>query len=1029
MTYLFRIQWEKWFLIVLLIGWLPLAQALPEFKSVQSISTYTAWDWESFTINNDYYLAVANYNTASKIYRWDENKSQFVATPENYPSGSIDWEFFTIGNTPYLALANYAAALLNIYKWDGTKFVDTNLSLSSPGIFDVEFFTIGENSYLASANYSGSNAAVIYQWKNSKFEPVQSLPTITYARDSEFFTIGNNHYLAVASDNNTSSIIYQWNENKFEPFQSISTTNTVYATDIEFYTIGSKSYLAIVSRYASGYSKIYPWDGKQFAEDQAQSIPLGYLWDAEFFTVGNNAYLAVANYDNASPKIYHLTNSGLIEFQSFNIYGRDWKFFTLGTDYYLALANGNYSSGWDYSKIYKFDNGVKLTAPTIPDISTCQSFDLTIKVQAPVDQAVDTVSAYLNFDPDTLQVAKDGIKPGTKLNSVIVKTVDNDKGELNFVASTLEKDKPKGTFDLVTITFNAAKAGKTSLVFNKTAPRKTEALLAAESFLSNADDIALVVDDLGFLNGVAQVETKDGKVPYKNHPLRIHIGPPVPETLYEVMTDEEGKFSLGAVKSKLNPGKYDVYVGWNNLLQQKQSIVIETCKITTLDLKPLQAGDLIGLDPDYNTPTTPDNLIGIHDISVFTTYLWQSPIPKVDYNLDGKVDSKDEDKTFLTKHFDLDNSGSVDVQDAFPIFKHFNFMGVNKQGGPTVKKGLRTSSTPLLAVGDRFDVTVKVEADEAQAIDAMALRLGFDPSLLKANSLKASSAFDTSVNDINQAQGQVDFVAGQLGENKPSGHFEVVTVNFTILGQDGENSLAINICDTAFEGHSLTNVTCDLAVTVNKDNPNLTVIKQGNGTVTDDQEKIDCGATCSADYPLNTTVTLTATPATGYSFTGWQGACSGTEPTAEVILDNSKECIANFFKPLAVTLSHSTLTPLANGFRLSWQTSYENNCAGFQVWRAWVADGQCRNKDVKEYQNITQLTEQLLEAEGEGSSYTFDDLSINPTAPWLATSSGADTAAEGKPGYCYGLEEVHFDGSSTFYLLDPDLEGWVPLAD
>ncbi|NJO14244.1 MAG: hypothetical protein HC877_00390 [Thioploca sp.] len=1023
MTYLFRIQWEKWLLIVLLIGWLPLAQAKPEFKSIPSISTYQAWDWESFTIDNDYYLAVANYNTNSKIYRWDDSKKQFVALPESYPSGSYDWEFFTIDNTPYLALANYSASSLKIYKWEGTKFVDTNLSLSSSGIFDVEFFTIGENSYLTAANYSGSNVAIIYQWKNNKFEQIQSLPNITHARDSEFFTIGNNHYLAIASDSNTSSIIYQWNENKFEPFQSISTANTAYATDMEFYTIGSKSYLAIASENSpSTSSKIYPWDGKQFAEAQAQPIPLNYLWDAEFFTVGNNAYLAVANYSNATPKIYRLTSSGLVEFQSFSgIYGRDWEFFTMGTDYYLALANG-YTADSSYSTIYKFDNGVKLTTSTIPEISTCQSFDLTIKVQAPVDQAVDTVSAYLNFDPDMLQVAKDGIKPGTKL-SAIVNTVDNDKGELNFVASTLEKDKPKGTFDLMTITFNATKAGKTSLVFNKTAPRKTEALLAAESFLSNADDITLVVDDLGFLNGVAQVETKDGKIPYKNHPLRIHIGPPVPETLYEVMTDEEGKFSLGAVKWKLNPGKYDVYVGWNNLLQQKQSIEIKTCETTTLNLEPLQAGDLIGLDPDYNTPTTPDNLIGIHDISVFTTYLWQSPIPKVDYSLDGQVDSKDEDKTFLTKHFDLDNSGSVDVQDAFPIFKHFNFMGVNKQGGPTVKKGLRTS-TPLLAAGDRFDVTVKIEADESQAIDAIALRLGFDPSLLKANSLKASSAFDTSVNDINQAQGQVDFVAGQLGENKPSGHFEVVTVNFTVLSQDGENSLAINICDTAFEGHSLTNVTCDLAITVNEDNPSLTVIKQGNGTVTDDQEKIDCGTVCSADYLPNTTVTLTATPATGYSFTGWQGACSGTELTAEVILDNSKECIANFFKPLAVTLSHSTLTPLANGFRLNWQTGYEDNCVGFQVWRAWVADGQCWDKEVDEYQDITQLTEQLLIAKGEGSSYTFDDLSINPIALWLD-----DTAVEGKPSYCYGLEEVHFDGSSSFYLLDPDLEGWVPLTD
>ena len=58
----------------------------------------------------------------------------------------------------------------------------------------------------------------------------------------------------------------------------------------------------------------------------------------------------------------------------------------------------------------------------------------------------------------------------------------------------------------------------------------------------------------------------------------------------------------------------------------------------------------------------------------------------------------------------------------------------------------------------------------------------------------------------------------------------------------------------------------------------LTVTKAGTGagTVTSSPAGISCGATCSANYASGTSVTLTAAAASGSTFAGWSGACTGT---------------------------------------------------------------------------------------------------------------------------------------------------------
>ncbi len=78
----------------------------------------------------------------------------------------------------------------------------------------------------------------------------------------------------------------------------------------------------------------------------------------------------------------------------------------------------------------------------------------------------------------------------------------------------------------------------------------------------------------------------------------------------------------------------------------------------------------------------------------------------------------------------------------------------------------------------------------------------------------------------------------------------------------------------------------------------LTVTKTGTGQgqLTSSDATLNCGTTCKADYAQNSTVTLTATPTTGSTFTQWSGACSGTSATTTVTLDQAKTCTATFDK-------------------------------------------------------------------------------------------------------------------------------------
>ncbi|XP_063068568.1 thrombospondin-type laminin G domain and EAR repeat-containing protein [Engraulis encrasicolus] len=134
------------------------------FQPFQSIRTLGATDWEMFRIGDRFFLAVANghmlydkgpslYAINSTIYELDMLTQMFLPFQNIGTYSAVDWEFFTVGDDKFLVVANSydgATYSLNsvIYRWQGYEGFIPVHRLPTIGCSDWEFFSSSEGAFL-----------------------------------------------------------------------------------------------------------------------------------------------------------------------------------------------------------------------------------------------------------------------------------------------------------------------------------------------------------------------------------------------------------------------------------------------------------------------------------------------------------------------------------------------------------------------------------------------------------------------------------------------------------------------------------------------------------------------------------------------------------------------------------------------------------------------------------------------------------------------------------------------------------------
>lgn len=131
--------------------------------------------------------------------------------------------------------------------------------------------------------------------------------------------------------------------------------------------------------------------------------------------------------------------------------------------------------------------------------------------------------------------------------------------------------------------------------------------------------------------------------------------------------------------------------------------------------------------------------------------------------------------------------------------------------------------------------------------------------------------------------------AGQLTAGTVCGIANISATVYTSGDTSGNlvvGTMTTTVEGPASEGCPTSTATHNLSVTV--------TAGAADGTISSSPGGISCGSTCSAPFPANSQVSLTAVPNNGKMFLGWGGCTSVSVNTCSVTLDSDTTVTASF---------------------------------------------------------------------------------------------------------------------------------------